>query len=55
MKLLKSRRVWALSAMFLLGGFEAIAQFIPMVIQTPLLGVLGIAVAYFSFNPSQEY
>ena len=55
MKLLKSRRLWALVAMFLVGGIEAIATFIPDAIETPLLGILALLVAYFSFNPSQDY
>ena len=54
-KYLKARRVWALVAMFCVGGVEAIADAIPDIVQTPLLAVLGAAVAYFSFNPSQEY
>ncbi len=55
MKYLKSRRVWTIAVMFLIGGFEAIAMYVPDAIETPLLGVLGMAAAYFSFNPSQEY
>jgi len=41
--------------MFLLGGLEEVAEVIPDAIETPLLGILGILVAYFSFNPSQKY
>lgn len=55
MKYFKSRRLYALAAMFLIGGVEAIAIHIPDQIETPLLGVLGLMVAYFSFNPSQDY
>ena len=55
MKYLKSRRVYALAAMFLIGGIEAISEVIPDMIETPLLGFLGLAAAYFSFNPSQDY
>lgn len=55
MKLLKSRRVWAIIVMFLIGGFEGISGMIPGAIVTPVLGVLGVAATYFSFNPSQNY
>ena len=55
MKLFKSRGNWALVAIFLIGGIEAIASYIPDSIETLLLGALGLAVMYFKMNPSQEY
>jgi hypothetical protein len=41
--------------MFLLGGVEAVAQYIPDNVETPLLAVLGAAAMYFKMNPSQDY
>lgn len=55
MKLLKSKTNWTILVMFLIGGFEATVQFIPDVIETPLLGVLAVAALFFKMNPSQEY
>jgi hypothetical protein len=55
MKLLKSRGNWALVAIFLIGGVEAIAGYIPDSVETVVLGALGLAVVYFKMSPSQEY
>jgi hypothetical protein len=53
--LLKSRTVWTVVAMFVIGGLNAIIPVIPADLQTGLMAVLGIAAAYFHVNPSQTY
>ena len=55
MKILKSRTNQTIALMFLIGGIEAVASFIPDVIETPLLGVLAVLATYFRMNPSQKY
>jgi hypothetical protein len=55
MKALKSRTVWTITIMFIIGGVEAVAMFIPDAVETPLLAALGLAAAYFKLNPSQKY
>ena len=54
-KALKSRTVWTIAVMFLIGGVEAISTFIPEGLSTVLLGALGLLATYFKLNPSQEY
>lgn len=54
-KILKSRTTWTIAVMFLVGGIEAIAQFIPDSLETAVLGGLSILAIYFKLNPSQEY
>lgn len=41
--------------MFLIGGVEAIAQFVPDSVETLVLGALGLLAVYFKMNPSQDY
>ena len=54
-KLLRSRTFWTVIVMFLLGGLQAVSQFMPnelyAFINTILLGLAG----YFKLNPSQKY
>lgn len=54
-KALRSRTTWTIIVMFIIGGVEAVTQFIPDTIETPLLGVLGLLAVYFKLNPSQDY
>ncbi len=54
-KLLSSRTVWTVAVLFLVGGVEAIGQFIPDSIETTLLGGLALLATYFKLNPSQDY
>ena len=54
-KALKSRTVWTIVLMFVIGGIEAISSFIPEAVVTPLLGFLGFLAVYFKLNPSQRY
>lgn len=54
-KILKSRTTWTLVVMFLIGGVDAIATFIPEGVKTSLMGVLSLLALYFKINPSQKY
>lgn len=54
-KILKSRTVWTIALMFVIGGTEAIAQFIPDNIETLILGGLALLATYFKIHPSQDY
>ena len=52
---LKSRTVWTVALMFLIGGTEAIADVLPDTVETFILFVLGTLAAFFKVNPSQDY
>jgi hypothetical protein len=54
-KLFKSRTVWTIILMFLIGGTEALGGLIPGDFQTFVLGLLGAMATYFKLNPSQDY
>ena len=54
-KLLRSRTFWTIAVMFLVGGVEGIAQFIPDSFEPVILGGLGLLATYFKLNPSQDY
>lgn len=51
----KSRTVWTVVAMFLVGGVSAVQSFIPVQYTGLVEGVLGLLAMYFHINPSQEY
>lgn len=53
--ILKSRTVWTVIAMFVVGGLNAIVPVLPADLQTGLMALLGIAATYFHINPSQNY
>lgn len=55
MKILKSRTVWAIVAMFVIGGTEAVSGFISPIMLPYVQGALGLLATYFKLNPSQEY
>jgi hypothetical protein len=52
---LTSRTVWTVVLMFVIGGTNAIAGVIPAGWETPIMGILAIAAAYFKVSPSQTY
>lgn len=54
-KILKSRTTWTIVLMFVIGGIDAITQFLPAEIKDMLLGFLGLLAVYFKINPSQKY
>ena len=54
-KLISSRANWAVVAMFVVGGVEAINQYIPVEFLPLVEAVLGLLAIYFIRNPSQEY
>ena len=53
--ILKSRTVWTVFAMFLVGGIQAVSALLPTEGQTLVLAVLSIVAGYFHVNPSQDY
>lgn len=52
---LKSRTVWTVVAMFVIGGFGAISSLIPAGDMVYVQGVLSLLAVYFKLNPSQNY
>lgn len=54
-KALKSRTVWTLVVMFVIGGVEGIREAIPPQYLDVVFGVLGLVAGYFKLNPSQKY
>ena len=52
--LARSRTFWTIAVMFAVGGVDEIRDFIPDNIETPLLGVLAAAAAYFRANAKPE-
>lgn len=54
-KIIRSRTVWVITFTFVLAGFEGVRDFIPVVFQTPVFGLLGLLAAWFKLNPSQDY
>jgi glycerol uptake facilitator-like aquaporin len=52
---LKSRTVWTLILMFVIGGVSSISSLFPAGTVEPILVVLGFVAAYFKLNPSQTY
>ena len=54
-KILKSRTIWTLVLMFVIGGVDAISRFIPSETKEIILGFLGFLIAYFKLSPSQTY
>ena len=54
-KILRSRTVWTVVLMFLIGGFESIGGLIPGGFTTAILGGLGLLATYFKMSPSQSY
>ena len=54
-KALKSKTVWTIIIMFLLGGTEALSGVIPDEVQTQVLFVLGVLATLFKLNPGQKY
>lgn len=54
-KAFKSRTVWTIIIMFLVGGTEAITPLVSSEVTTPILFALGALATYFKLNPSQDY
>ena len=52
MKILTSRTVWVLVALFVLNGVQALVPFMPVWLQDLANGVLPILGVYFRTNPS---
>ena len=52
---IKSRTVWTVVVMFLIGGVHSVSSLIPQWAVEPALGFLGLLAVYFKLNPSQNY
>ena len=55
MTLLKSRTVWTIVLMFIVGGVNAVSSSIPASAMPFVQGLLGLTAIYFKVNPSQNY
>lgn len=53
--ILKSRTFWTVVVMFLIGGVNAVIEFIPAGAQAAVMAVLAMLASYFHVNPSQHY
>jgi len=54
-KLLSSRTVWTITAMFIVAGFDGVREFIPDAFETPLFGLLGLLTAYFRMDARVKF
>jgi hypothetical protein len=54
-KAIKSRTIWTLIAMFILGGVQNISGFIGQEMFVLVEGILLLLTGYFKLNPSQTY
>lgn len=55
LNILKSRTVWTIIGMFVIGGTNAITPFIPADVMPFVQGALALLGIYFRVNPRQEY
>lgn len=55
MKVFKSRTLWTILVMFLIGGVNSIHEMIPPVFVTVLEAGLGLLATYYKLSPSQNY
>lgn len=53
--MLKSRTVWGVIFLFLLGGFEKIVGFMPTELYLLITAILAAATAYFRVKPKQAF
>jgi len=54
-KILKSRTVWVIAFMFIMGGFQAIEVTMTPQVFLFVQGGLSLLATYFKINPSQDY
>ncbi len=54
-KILKSRTVWTVIALFLINGVTGIRELIPPTLLPVIDGILGIAVIYFRVKPRVNF
>lgn len=54
-KLLKSRTFWTIVVTFVIGGVQAISEFMPNNLYLLITGLLSTLAIYFKINPSQRY
>lgn len=54
-KILKSRTIWTLAAMFVIGGLNALVPVVPAGLQTFIVFLLAVLASYFHINPTTTY
>lgn len=54
-KILKSRTNWAIAAMFVIGGLNAIVDVVPQEAQLTIMGILAFLGIVFRTNPKQQF
>jgi len=54
-QIISSRTVWTLVVMFLIGGLQAITDYLPQDLYIFITGGLALIAGYFKLNPSQKY
>lgn len=52
---LKSRTVWTIVAMFMIGGVQNVEPFMPSTLAVMVQTMLGALAVYFKLKPSQDY
>ena len=52
---LRSRTVWTIIALFIIGGFHNITGYIPESLMPYLNSILGLMAIYYKISPSQQY
>lgn len=52
---LKSKTVWTIAALFVVGGIQNTTQVMPVDLAHAVNGVLALLAIYFKLNPSQDY
>jgi len=50
-----SKTIWLILLIFIVGGVQAIQEFLNPQVFVFLTGALSLLTAYFKLNPSQEY
>ncbi len=53
--ILKSRTVWTVIFMFIMGGLQAVSEFLPTNVFVFVNGILSVMAVYFKLIPSQKY
>jgi len=54
-KLVKSRTVWTVVVMFVIGGFQAVEPFMSPQVFLFVNGALTLVATHFKMKPSQDY
>lgn len=55
MQIFKSRTVWTIFALFIIGGTTAVDSFIPGTAKPIVAAILGLLGIYFRTNPQKQF